>query len=279
MSKSKIISLMESGKKLDRINFRVEYLPHYASYLYARYQRYAVNIYINGKNLIDILADAERQGAEKSNRPNRERARGYAGIMLYEFLDYVEGRKAYTYVLGCGCGIVECGPLGVEIEKTENVVIWRNFSSDYYRYPYDLYDSNWSEMPIFIFDLKQYNEEIEKVERIFEQEEQEKREREEYEEEEDDDDDDDENTIIVMKEEEKYIRITTGSAPLLAYEDRWNRVNVDTGYDYAVVYKKDNPLWLVSFGIKWMQKDENFTEEGKKYYMEYLEELKEKKLI
>jgi hypothetical protein len=247
----------------------VEYLPRYASDIYARYQRHAVNIYINGKNLIDILADAERLSAEKSNQPNLLMARGHASIMLYEFLDYVEGRKKYTYVLGCGCGCVECDPIGVEIEKTENVVIWHNFSFRYNRdYNRDYNPEPFcSEMPTFIFDLQQYNKEIEKVERIFEQEKQEEREqelkREEYEE----------------YEEEEYIRITTGSAPLWAYKDRWTRENIDKGYDYVTVYKKDNPLWLASFGIKWMQKDGDFTEEGKKYYMEYLEELKEKKLI
>jgi hypothetical protein len=112
---------------MDIINFKIVGGHHGNIYK-------GVSVYINGRDLIDIV-DKEKR---------------HASIKYYKFLDHLEGKNDHNrnYVLGCGCGDVECRPFGVKIEKTENSVIWRE---------------NCQPMPTFIFDLQQYNEEIEKL--------------------------------------------------------------------------------------------------------------------
>jgi len=87
---------------------------------------------VNGRSLIDLVADFERSHAFDS-------AGKYAGICPahFRFGDltlYYLGRETQewptpgrAWLLGCDCGEVGCWPLEAAIDVTDNRVIWQDF--------------------------------------------------------------------------------------------------------------------------------------------------------
>jgi hypothetical protein len=121
----------------------------------------AVNVFVNGRNLVDVLREVELPFRAREGKPDL--ASRYVGLPPEEIFlpsprllgepttyydhDSVEGKIA---VLGCGCGDVGCWPFRVKITLREDVVIWDGFEQPHRRaWRYD-------EMRPFVFDRAQY---------------------------------------------------------------------------------------------------------------------------
>ena len=127
-----------------------------------------VEIFVNGRNLRKIVRDIELPFATRERKPNL--AGGYTGlppenVFLPSRRFLSEREKYYDFndsrgripVLGCGCGVVGCWPLLVEIVETEDQVIWGNF-----RQPHR---GSWSydSLEPFVFDRAQYLAQLERT--------------------------------------------------------------------------------------------------------------------
>ena len=121
----------------------------------------AVDVFVNDRNLVDILREIELPFAARDGKPDF--AGRYVGLppdevylpssrllgdpSTYYDYDYLDGKIA---VLGCVCGDVGCWPFRVGIELREDVVIWDGFEQPHRRkWRYD-------EMDPFVFDRTQY---------------------------------------------------------------------------------------------------------------------------
>jgi hypothetical protein len=121
----------------------------------------AVNVFVNGRNLVDIPREVELPFAAREGKPDL--AGSYAGLppedvflpsprllgepTTYYDHDSSEGKIA---VLGCVCGEPDCWPFRVRITLREDVVIWSDFEQQHrtaWRY---------NEMGPFVFDRAQY---------------------------------------------------------------------------------------------------------------------------
>jgi hypothetical protein len=120
-----------------------------------------VEVFVNGRNMVDILREVELPFAAREGKPNL--AGDYIGLPPEDvFLpsprllgepathydrDGVEGKVA---VLGCVCGDVGCWPFRVRITLRDDVVIWDGFEQPHRRaWRYD-------ELRPFVFDRTQY---------------------------------------------------------------------------------------------------------------------------
>ncbi len=121
----------------------------------------SVDIFVNDRNLVDIVREVELPFAARDGKPRL--AGTYISLpaedvflpsprLLGEpvkFYDY-DSSKGKIAVLGCGCGDVGCWPFRVRIELREDVVIWDGFEQPHRRkWRYD-------EMRPFVFDRTQY---------------------------------------------------------------------------------------------------------------------------
>ncbi len=121
----------------------------------------AVDIFVNGRNLVDILKEAELPSATREGEPDL--AGSYAGLppeavflpsprLLGEPTTYYD-RDPYDgniTVLGCICGDPCCWPFRVKITLRDDVVIWSGFEQPHraaWRY---------DEMRPLVFDRTQY---------------------------------------------------------------------------------------------------------------------------
>jgi hypothetical protein len=121
----------------------------------------AVDIFVNGRNLVDILKEAEQPFAPREGKPDL--AGGYVGLSPEEvFLPSPrlfgeptthydrDARDGKIAVLGCVCGDPGCWPLRVEITLRDDLVIWSDFEQPHraaWRY---------DEMRPLVFDRAQY---------------------------------------------------------------------------------------------------------------------------
>jgi hypothetical protein len=121
----------------------------------------SVDIFVNDRNLVDIVREVELPFAARDGKPRL--AGTYIGLpaedvflpsprLLGEpvkFYDY-DSSKGKIAVLGCGCGDVGCWPFRVRIELREDVVIRDGFEQPHrLKWRYD-------EMRPFVFDWTQY---------------------------------------------------------------------------------------------------------------------------
>jgi fructose 1,6-bisphosphatase len=139
--------------KIDTIEFRVELCD------FEREKRTVVNIFINGKNLINIIRNIELHQAD--NVRDDAVAGNYAGLSPRELWDEIHSEYQEKTVLNCTCGCEGCWDLLAEIGKTEKYVIWRNFQQPH-RPKWD-----YSQMKPYHFDKAQYNTELEKLKNYF----------------------------------------------------------------------------------------------------------------
>ena len=121
----------------------------------------AVNILVNGRNLVDIVREVELPIRVREGKPHL--ADRYVGLppeeiflpsprllgepTTYYDYDSAEGKIA---VLGCGCGDVGCWPFRVSIALRDDVVVWSGFEQPHR--PAWRYD----ELRPFVFDRMQY---------------------------------------------------------------------------------------------------------------------------
>lgn len=119
----------------------------------------AVNIFINGCNLVDMVREVELPFAASEGRPHL--AGKYVGLPLEAILfpsRRLLGDREERYddwgdrisVLGCGCGVVGCWPLQVVIAATEDRVTWSGFEQPHRR--------RWDHGALgpFVFDRNEY---------------------------------------------------------------------------------------------------------------------------
>lgn len=124
----------------------------------------AVRIFIDGKDLIDILREFEMPFAKKEDCENN--AGSYEGMTpecLYENLTsepIYEDNK--TVVLECVCRCSGCWDFLTEIKENENNVIWTNFENNH-RGPESHNFWDYSSFKDLLFDKENYKQEIEKL--------------------------------------------------------------------------------------------------------------------
>jgi hypothetical protein len=121
----------------------------------------AVDIFVNGRNFVDILREVELPFAARDRQPDL--AGSYAGLppediflpslrllgepTTYYDHDSSEGKFA---VLGCECGDPGCWPLRVKIDLRDDAVIWDGFEQPHRSaWRYDA-------LRPFVFDRAQY---------------------------------------------------------------------------------------------------------------------------
>jgi hypothetical protein len=128
-----------------------------------------VSIFVNGRNLIDILKAVEMPFAQREGSPDI--AGGYAGLRPEEI--FLPSRRLLgepeacssdekAAVLGCECGEMDCWPFPVRIAVRDDVVIWSDFEQPHRRGHF--VDRPWSyeQLRPFLFDRARYMAELEK---------------------------------------------------------------------------------------------------------------------
>jgi len=150
---------------MDSISFVIGYVIDYKNE-----KNYSVDIFINGRDLRDIIRDVELPYFSKAGNPGR--AGGYLGLPpkavflpSRHFLDkpnrlYCYGEKRAIY--RCVCGDVHCGPMLVDITITDDKILWDNFENPYHSTLFT--DKPWDYSSLkFVFDKKQYELELSKI--------------------------------------------------------------------------------------------------------------------
>ncbi len=119
----------------------------------------AVNVLVNGRNLVDILREVESPFATREGKPDL--AGSYVGLppediflpsrrLLGDSATYYDSPGGKVAVLGCVCGEPGCWPLRVKIEVRDDVVIWSDFEQPHRRsWRYD-------DLQPFVFDRARY---------------------------------------------------------------------------------------------------------------------------
>jgi hypothetical protein len=127
--------------------------------------RSETHIYINGRNLIDMVEQIE-QGALNLQNERDSSMRSYAGLnpewrpnLRNEFLGNT--REPYAVVLTCTCHEDWCNSILAKINVDSQTITWRDFTSVLYGEE----SRSWGGRPIdysalgpFVFDRKQYLE-------------------------------------------------------------------------------------------------------------------------
>ncbi len=126
-----------------------------------------VSIFINDKNLIDIVKEIELPFATKEG--SLQIAGDYSGLYAFQLWDeMLKVRRPRSEfppeVLGCTCGSPGCWPLSLKITEKDNEIVWSDFDNPYRT---DLInpDQNWdySKLGPFCFDKEQYETEMKKL--------------------------------------------------------------------------------------------------------------------
>jgi hypothetical protein len=105
----------------------------------------AVSIFINGRDLVQVVGEMESPFAARDGKPDL--AGSYVGLSPKEvFLPsrrFLGGPETYydkdgpddkLAVLGCVCGEVSCWPLLVGITLREGTVVWSDFEQPHRRH-------------------------------------------------------------------------------------------------------------------------------------------------
>lgn len=115
---------------MDRIKFVVEdFVDNEAGYHFP-----TINIYINNRNLIELVTDIE----QRRNPPDGELVRqGYIGFRAdaYEWFRaemLAEHGNPDSVLLTCTCGISECSCITAEISLQSETVIWSDIQNPIY---------------------------------------------------------------------------------------------------------------------------------------------------
>ena len=123
-----------------------------------------IDIYIDGRNLIDIVRDYEVRFKGSDGEPNAI-AGAYAGLPDGELLESLVGcgtqhepRRAGSQriVLGCDCGISGCWPLNCDIQIGNAQVVWSQFQNPFRSSDCGEY-WDYSDFPTFPFERAQYD--------------------------------------------------------------------------------------------------------------------------
>jgi hypothetical protein len=150
---------------MDKLNLRVKPVDD------ARGE--VVEIYINGRNLIEMVREIEEPFAEREGHPDL--AGTYTNIaarVLRPPSMHLDGKPEddwYTYkgrveVLSCGaCGGSWCWPLSVRIEVRQESIVWRDFVQPHRDDPCIQPVWDYSGFGPFMFDRAEYEQEIKRL--------------------------------------------------------------------------------------------------------------------
>jgi hypothetical protein len=119
-----------------------------------------VDVFVNGRNLVDVLRGGDALRRARRQTPPRRQLRRLPFEEVFLTSPRLLGEPTTCYdhdspegkipVLGRGCGDVGCWPFRVRITLRDDVVIWDDFEQPHRRaWRYD-------EMRPFVFDGAQY---------------------------------------------------------------------------------------------------------------------------
>ena len=129
-----------------------------------------VRLFIDGRDLIDMLKEFERPFAEREGSPDI--AGAYSGLPAkYASGEYLLGMKKSIYgenrdkisLLECTCGCGGCWPFAAKVTVLENSVIWSDFEQPHRTIKSAAALWDYSEFGPFEFARKEYEQELSKL--------------------------------------------------------------------------------------------------------------------
>jgi len=135
---------------MDTIEFKLTYV----SYANNDYLSSAVDIFINGENLLPRIHEFEKSvGCNRRHKPLWAKD-------LYESL-YEDYKTDSVPIYGCTCGDIDCSAIYISVEVGAEIVTWKNFIlPDENLRGEIIYKRRFGE---FVFDKAQYFREVEKL--------------------------------------------------------------------------------------------------------------------
>ena len=123
-----------------------------------------VGIFINDRELLDIVADLENEHLEGGYTGYiHQRAYQLYGNLVPEADVVKEWQEENgTEILCCSCGEIVCASPTVFIEKDEQHVYWKNMGHNYMAREHYFFALN------YVFDRKQYEQALEELKRLAE---------------------------------------------------------------------------------------------------------------
>lgn len=122
----------------------------------------AVEIYINGKEIVFIFKEIEQPYCDKEGHPELAGDYGHnTPKELYTDLSEAVVEGTYSneygaYLLCCmGCGESGCWSVKTHIRKTEEYVYWENFKNEHRK--------DWQYNLLYKFDRTEYNKALEQL--------------------------------------------------------------------------------------------------------------------
>ncbi|MGA7730166.1 MAG: hypothetical protein WCD37_02720 [Chloroflexia bacterium] len=133
-------------------------------------------IFINGRNLVDLLKEIEAVHAEREGSPSI--AGGYAGLAPIDVLlpsQHFLGKPAeevYRYtdkvsVLECECGFPGCWPFLVKITIDSDIVTWSDFEQPHRGAEQGTGQWTYETLRPFVFERIQYMAELDAISKAF----------------------------------------------------------------------------------------------------------------
>lgn len=121
-----------------------------------------VEIYINDREIVDILREIERTYAEQEGKPNLAGAYGHnTPKVLYDNLSQAEEDELNGYedgveLLRClECGFMDCWSILVRIKQDEKYVYWYDIKHNHRDWNYDIaYQFDKNEYDMALQELK-----------------------------------------------------------------------------------------------------------------------------
>lgn len=113
----------------------------------------AVNIFVNGRNLLDDIHRYEKKF---------HIAGGHTPITTYKLYENLaeDHLKQSVPIYGCGCGIIDCCPVYISVKIDDKFVIWNNFKFG------NVFINDDNKFKRLIFDREQYFAEIENLKKM-----------------------------------------------------------------------------------------------------------------
>lgn len=125
---------------------------------------FAAHIFIDGRDLIEMLREFERPFAEKENAAHR--AGEYEGLEPWLLHSNLTGTSTWynnqRIVLECICGCTGCWDFFAEVIEDDTKVIWTHFLNAH-RGPKSDHFWDYSAFKDFCFDKEEYDQELTKL--------------------------------------------------------------------------------------------------------------------
>ena len=119
--------------------------------------RGVVGIFINDRELLDIVAEFEKEKYKEPEDYIHQMADELYSNLTTEITDWQ--KQNGVEILCCTCGIIECSSPTVFIEKDEQYVYWKALGHNQLDYNFPLN---------YVFDRKQYEQALEELKKFAE---------------------------------------------------------------------------------------------------------------